>query len=99
MTCPVCEGKGTQWLGTEAEVECGFCKGTGKGCEECAELAKENARLTRDRDAARAHFRRACELLAETAGIADSSWCKPADVWQVEIMVEVNKQLGVDRGA
>jgi hypothetical protein len=47
-----------------------------------------------ERDAARVHFRRACEKLAETSGIADSSWCKPADVWQVEIMVEVNRELG-----
>ena len=55
--------------------------------------------LSRERDAARAHFRRACEQLARTiavtvtSGIADDSWCKPADVWMVEIMAEVNREL------
>jgi chloramphenicol 3-O-phosphotransferase len=49
--------------------------------------------------AARAHFRRACELLEIECsreiiydGVACVE-CKPADVWMVQIMVEVNKEL------
>lgn len=57
----------------------------------------ERANLTCERDAARAHFRRACEIIEREAINNQHDPTaeyppKPADVWQVEIMVEVNKE-------
>jgi len=116
MKCPVCEGKGTQWLGTEAEAECGFCKGTGEACDECAVLNSANAQLThervteheaweawkkasralnkqmaRERDAARACFRRACEHL-DSYGLAFGHY-QSANTWEQMIVSEVKKEL------
>jgi hypothetical protein len=54
-------------------------------CSSCAEIA----RLVRERDAARAHFRRACEELEKQVRQPARIWPKkPADVWQVEIESE-----------
>jgi hypothetical protein len=41
MKCPVCKGSRTQWFVGEAETECGFCKGTGVACDDCAELQQK----------------------------------------------------------
>ena len=61
----------------------------------CESLRKYGDALWRERDAARAHFRRACELLVPSDESGPVSGCTPltADEWQKEIEEETRKHV------
>jgi chromosome segregation ATPase len=54
---------------------------------------KHRDRLQSELHAARAHFRRACELLEVQGHQITTMPANTADVWMVRIMVQVNEEL------